>query len=381
VTGAGPGPAAAGRPRVVVLRGHSVNPWELRTWEQLHDAYDVAVLVPRGNLHETGIALERVPVDTVGDRLSRLPGRAAGLATRAVGERYLDLEERLRGADVVHAAELGYWFSWQAARLKRRLGFRLALTCWETIPFVDAYRNVRTRRYRRDVLAATDLFLPTTERARDALLVEGADPERMVVAPPGIDVDRFAAGCSPAPQEGRLVLSIGRLVWEKGHQDLLRAVALLRRRGEGLDLRVLIVGVGDEERRLRAVVDDLDLGGVAEIRGAVPYDELPAVYARASCFVLASLPTPFWEEQFGMVLAEAMAANLPLVVSTSGAIPEVAGPEASSFAPGDWVGLADLLSRVRAGERRAPAPDRLARFSSAAAAARLREAYGRLLAA
>ena len=77
----------------------------------------------------------------------------------------------------MHAAELGYWFSAQAARLRAELGFRLVLTVWETLPFADAYRNVRTRRYRRETLAAADLFLATTERARDALLLEGAPAE------------------------------------------------------------------------------------------------------------------------------------------------------------------------------------------------------------
>ena len=104
------------------------------------------------------------------------------------------------------------------------------------------------------------------------------------------------------------------------------------------------------------------------------------MYARAACLVLASLPTPFWEEQFGMVLAEAMAAHLPLVVSTSGAIPEVAGPTASYFAPGDWVGLAEILTKLEPGARTAPEPERLEAFSSSAAAARLRAAYDGLFA-
>ena len=38
--------------RVVVLRGHNVNPWELRSWERLGAGYDVAVLVPEGNLYD-----------------------------------------------------------------------------------------------------------------------------------------------------------------------------------------------------------------------------------------------------------------------------------------------------------------------------------------
>jgi glycosyltransferase involved in cell wall biosynthesis len=368
--------------RVVVLRGTAASPWDLRPWEQLGDGYRVEAVIPPNNLYDTtGVDVERVPIPTVGGKLPR--GRAGALLTRAVGERYLGLEERLNGADIVHAAELGYWFTAQAAALRARLGFRLAVTIWETVPFGRAYRNVRTRRYRDTVLKAADLFLATTQRARDALILEGAPPECIRICPPGVDVTRFATARDPTPPPGggHLVLSIGRLVWEKGHQDLLRALALLRTRGRR-DVRALIVGVGPEERRLRGVVKDLGLSDVVELRGWVAYDELPRVYAQASCLVLASLPTPFWEEQFGMVLAEAMAAHVPIVAAASGAIPEIVGASGTLFEPGDWVGLAAKLADGPLAEqpspRRAPEPERLERFSALAAAARLRAAYEEL---
>lgn len=365
-----------------MLRGTAVNPWDLRPFEDLGPGYDVRVLEPPNNLYDaSSLGVAREPVATLGGRLPG--GRAGSLVTRAAGERYLGLADRLRGADIVHAAELGYWFSAQAAALRRQLGFRLVLTVWETLPFADAYRNVRTRRYRRATLAAADRFLATTERARDALLLEGAPPERIRVTPPGIDVERFAAARTATPPAGggHLLLSIGRLVWEKGHQDLLRAMALLRQRGRD-DVRALIVGVGPEEKRLRGVVRDLGLADRVELRGWVPNDELPEIYATASCLVLASLPTAFWEEQFGMVLAEAMAAHVPVVAAASGAIPEVIGASGTLFPPGDWVGLARVLAEgplaATPGTRRAPEPERLARYSASAAAARLRAAYGEL---
>lgn len=376
----------SGRRRVVVLRGTAANPWDLRPWESLGDGYDVRVVVPPNNLYDTeGVGLRRIGVRTVGGRAG--DGRLGALATRAVGERYVGLAEHLRGADIVHAAELGTWFSAQAAGLREQLGFRLALTVWETLPFLDAYRNIRTRPYRRATLAATDLYLATTERAGRALLLEGAAADRIRVSPPGIDVERFAAARTPAPgrDSGHLVLSIGRLVWEKGHQDVLRAVALLRAdpTAPRRDVRVLIVGVGPEEERLRALAADLGVADAVEFRGWVPYDELPAVYAQASCLVLASLAVEFWEEQFGMVLAEAMAAHVPIVAARSGAIPEVVGGSGELFSSGDWVGLADALrDGPLAGppaSRRAPEPERLARFSADAAAARLRAAYDELL--
>lgn len=371
-------------PRVVVLRGIAANPWEMRPWEVLHDEglAHVELVVPPDNLYDvSSLKLPTVRVRTAGALMP--PGLPGRWLLKAVGQRHLGLAAALEGADLVHAAELGYWFSWQAARLKPRLGFGLVLTVWETLPFVDAYRNIRTRRYRREVLEATDLFLATTERAAEALALEGVPPDRVRVSPPGIDVDHFSRSCSrPAADEPHLVLSIGRLVWEKGHQDLLRALALLERRGRR-DVRVLVVGTGPEEGRLRAVARDLGVADRVELRGFVPHDQVPALLAQASCLVLASLPTPYWEEQFGMVLTEAMAARVPVVAAASGAIPEVAGGYGTLFPSGDWVGLAQVLAEGplagAPGTRATSDSGRLERFTAAAAAGRLRAAYEELL--
>jgi glycosyltransferase involved in cell wall biosynthesis len=366
------------RPRVVVVRGHQANPWELRPWELLQDRFDVRYLrTGRGWFDTAQLDLPATRVRALRDLLP--PGRLGDTAVRVPGDRYLGLRGALEGADIVHSQELGYWYSDQAARLKDRLGYKLALTVWETLPFADAYRNARTRPYRRRVLAAADLFLPTTQRARTALELEGADPRRIRVSAPGIDVERFAPPAA-APDGPPVILSAGRLVWEKGHQDVLRALALLRR--EGSDARAVLLGRGPEEERLRRYAGELGVGDAVELRHFTPYEQMPAIYAQASCLVLASLPLWSWEEQFGMVLAEAMSSALPVVASTSGAIPEVAGPRASYFAPGDWIGLAgavrEVLGRPRPTEP--DDPERVARFSVRAAADRLAQAYEQLLA-
>jgi glycosyltransferase involved in cell wall biosynthesis len=371
-------------PQVVVLRGTAANPWELRPWELLNDEgfARVRVVVPPDNLYDvSSLRLPTQSVRTVGALMP--PGPPGRLALKALGQRHLGLASAIDGADLVHAAELGYWFSYQAARLKRRLGYKLVLTIWETLPFVDAYRNVRTRRYRRVVLDATDLFLATTERAAEALRLEGAQADRVRVSPPGVDVERFAAGTAPpAGHDSHLVLSIGRLVWEKGHQDVLRALALLGRRGLS-DVRAVIVGAGPEERRLRAVARDLGVANRVELRGFVSHERVPHLLAQASCLVLASLPTPHWEEQFGMVLTEAIAARLPVVAAASGAIPEVLAGYGTLVPSGDWIGLADALAAGPLsgvpGARAHSDAAQTERYSAAAAATRLREAYRELL--
>ena len=369
---------------IILLRGLSVAPWDLRAYERLTDEYRVSALVSRGNLYSTSeLALEQRRARTLS---GLMPGAALGrLAARVAGERFFGLSSALCDADIVHTAELGNWYSAQAAALKQRLGFKLVVTAWETLPLLDAYRNIRTRPYARSVLAQADCFLATTERAREALLLEGAPAERIVVNPPGIELERFAAAREPRPPRdgSHLLLSAARLVWEKGHQDLLRALALLRHRGRS-DVRALIVGDGPEGPGLRELAANLGLHEVVEFRASVPYDEMPSIYARASCLVLASIPVRYWEEQFGMVLAEAMAGHVPIVASTSGAIPEVLGGDARLVAPGDWVGLADALEQgplaTAPGTRRAPQQDRLELFAAASAAERLRTVYRELLA-
>jgi glycosyltransferase involved in cell wall biosynthesis len=372
--------------RIVVLRGHQVTPWEVGQWEALPERFDVTLVETGSNWFDFDTSLPRRRVRALRDLLP--PGRAGDALVRIPGERYLGLAGALRGADIVHAQELGYWYSAQAARLRTRLDFRLVLTVWETLPFRQAYRNVRTRPYRQTVLDATDRFLAVTERARAGLLLEGARAERITVCPPGVDVERFDVPPPDPPPRGHHVLSVGRLVWEKGHQDAIRALAALRRgvveAGDAArSAELTIVGSGPEADRLRRHADELGVADAVTFVAFTRHEEMPRLYAGASCLVLASLATWSWEEQFGMVLAEAIGARLPIVASSSGAIPEVAGDAATYFAPGDWLGLARALRdgplAGAPGARTSGGGDLRERYSVPAAAARLAGVYDDVL--
>jgi glycosyltransferase involved in cell wall biosynthesis len=372
------------RPRVVVVRGHQANSWHLRPWRHLQDEFEVVVVRTPSNWFDTELlGVPTVEARTIRDLLPR--GRAGDLLARLPGDRYLRPAAALAGADVVHSQDLGFWYSMQAARLKRRLGYKLVLTVWETIPFMDTWRNVRTRPYRRLVLREADRFLAATEHAALCLELEGAPRELIELCGPGVDTELFAARPAERPAE-HLILTAGRLVWEKGHQDVLRAVAALRSGaipGPGVPVRVLVIGSGPEEGRLRRHAAELGIADRVEFRAEVPYEQMPAVHAGASCLVLASLPQWFWEEQFGMVLAEAVASRLPVIASTSGAIREVGGDAFTYFSPGDWVALARALAAGPLsrppGERASYPPDLVERHSDRAAAERLRAAYRSLL--
>jgi glycosyltransferase involved in cell wall biosynthesis len=387
-------------PSVLIVRGHLSTPWELRPWLELPDRYEVSYLLTNSNRFATPEGLRSVPARALRDLLPR--GPLGELSAGVLGDRYLSAGDAFSEADIVHAAELSFWFAADAARRRGRNGFRLVQTVWETLPMLVAYRNRHARRFREQVLANTDLFLPATERAALALQLEGVSPERITVCPPGIDTTRFASSHAGRAPSQHTIVSPGRLVWEKGHQDVLRALALLHRgmirtpAGQTVRPRLLIIGSGPEESRLQAYAADLGLSDAVGIRG-VPYEEMPAVFADASAMVLASqaaataslhpfdIPRAFWEEQFGLVLAEAMAAGLAIVSTTSGAIPEVLrGAPVELVAPGDWPAIARALA---AGPLSRPAGARVSypteivrRYSTTAAAERLTSAYDRLLA-
>jgi glycosyltransferase involved in cell wall biosynthesis len=388
--------------RILVVRGEYVTPWELAPWRRLPDEYEVRVLLTRSNRFDAPSEMQFVDVRSFRDLLP--PGPVGELAVSLIGNRYLSADDAFAWADVVHAEELSFWFAADAARRRPRSHFRLVQTVWETLPMLASYRNRQARRHRELVLAHSDLFLPTTERAALALALEGVDPARIEVCPPGIDTERFTTdpGSASRPHAEHVIVSPGRLVWEKGHQDVMRALALLHRGivgardGRPLRPRLQIIGAGPEEARLGAYARELGLGSSVEI-GSVPYDEMPGRLAGASAMVLASqatattyrpfdIPRAFWEEQFGMVLAEAMAAGLSIVTTLSGAIPEVvAGTTAQLIAPGDWVGLAHALAQGPLsrppGERVAYPAAVVERYSTTAAAQRLAGAYARVLAA
>jgi len=179
-------------PSVLIVRGHLSSPWELRPWLELPDRYEVSCLLTGSNRYGVPEGLRTVPVLALRDLLPR--GPLGELPAVVLGDRYLSADEAFATADIVHGAELGFWFAADAARRQRRQGFRLVQTVWETLPLLVAYRNRHARRFREQVLAETDLFLPATERAALALQLEGVPPGRMVVCPPGIDTEP-AASC------------------------------------------------------------------------------------------------------------------------------------------------------------------------------------------
>jgi len=150
-------------PRILIVRGRLVTPWELRPWAELPDRFDISYLLTRSNEFDAGsLPLRAEEVTSLRDRLPR--GTLGEIAAGVAGERYLaDAEPAYAAADVVHAEELSFWFSADAARRKQRHGYRLVQTAWETLPFLRTFRNHHARRYRDPIREPRRITLVETE--------------------------------------------------------------------------------------------------------------------------------------------------------------------------------------------------------------------------
>ena len=115
-----------------------------------------------------------------------------------------------------------------------------------------------------------------------------------------------------------------------------------------------------------------------------PYEEMHPAYNPADLFVLGSAPGKSWMEPFGSVLAEALAAGVPIVSTLSGSIPEVVDGAAVLLPPADLLALRDAFAGLLENRSKGEALSRKGRaraevqYDSRANARAIREADERL---
>ncbi|MGQ9829504.1 MAG: glycosyltransferase family 4 protein [Roseiflexus sp.] len=134
---------------------------------------------------------------------------------------------------------------------------------------------------------------------------------------------------------------IGRLVPEKGVLDLVEAVARLP-----ASIRLRLIGDGALRPVIEARIAALGIAARVEQHPAIPSTRVPDELRRLNALVLPSRTTRTWKEQFGRILVEAMSCAVPVVGSSSAAIPDVIGDGGIVYPEGDIAALADALRRL-----------------------------------
>ena len=169
--------------------------------------------------------------------------------------------------------------------------------------------------------------------------------DRCQIIPYGIDTAQFAQ-CSPEvvrkvrEQFGeRLVVSVGRLVYYKGFEVLIRAMASVRG-------KLLIVGDGPLRSELRMLSSQLGVTDKVVFAGEIDNAAVTSYYHAADLFALASVAR---SEAFGIVQIEAMAAGLPVInTALDSGVPFVSldGETGLTVKPGDPQALAAAINRL-----------------------------------
>jgi D-inositol-3-phosphate glycosyltransferase len=262
--------------------------------------------------------------------------------------------------DVIHAH---YWLSGVAGAFLKQLWGAPLVVSFHTLARVkdvsstgDTPEPIFRKRGEARVIEAADRIIAPTETERGQLIeLYGADPDRVYVVPPGVDLNRFAPGDEVAARrrfgfgDDPTVVFVGRLQPFKGTDIAVQALAHLQRMVP--DARLVIVG-GDSPRgsrgermRLRLAARRLGVADRLRFLEPVPHRELPDLYRAADVVVVPSA-----SESFGLVALEAAACGTPVVATAVGGLRLTVRDGETGYLVGerDPAGFAAALSRVLA---------------------------------
>jgi phosphatidylinositol alpha-1,6-mannosyltransferase len=176
----------------------------------------------------------------------------------------------------------------------------------------------------RFALRHADRVVANSEHTRETLLEMGVDAARITIIYPGVDVSVFRPGLDVSGlreelgigADEKLVFSVGRLSRRKGFDLMVRAVAQVRT--EGVPVRYVIAGIGEDADYLDGLIREHNLQEVAHRIGAVSEADLPRWMNACDLFAMPNREINGDNEGFGMVFIEAAACGKPSLAGMAG---------------------------------------------------------------
>lgn len=271
--------------------------------------------------------------------------------------------------------------------------FRAGLVCYADLGFLQrgsagikltsVASRLREMRRNHDL----DTLIVGSRFMYEQMVKNGFSKEKLVIVPPTVipyDAPRVpyrpghSAGGpgkeSENTKETITIMYVGQLIRGKGVDVLLRALVSVREdeacktaQSEGVTLRCLIIGDGNDATYLRELAEELGIGGLVQFAGWQPHERIVELYDAAAVVVVPSR----WPEPFGMVGIEAMLRARPVVASRVGGIPDwlVDGETGYLVPPDDPQALAGRIADVLTHPERA-------RAMGEAGAVRARDEFG-----
>jgi glycosyltransferase involved in cell wall biosynthesis len=219
---------------------------------------------------------------------------------------------------------------------------KLVLYTWQN---VDRPKRWYVKAVLRATLRASDAVLCANHEAKELLMRIGYRKHLAVLPAIGVDTLVFAPDSRRTYDRTWFTVGyLGRLVVEKGIDTLIEAVAQVAQSMPRPGIRLMVIGDGPQRGALEAQA--ACLGDRVKFVAPMPPMQVAQQMNQLDALVLPSRSTPVWKEQFGRVLTEAMACQVPVIGSNSGAIPEVIGDAGLIFPEGDAIALANCLRQL-----------------------------------
>jgi glycosyltransferase involved in cell wall biosynthesis len=224
--------------------------------------------------------------------------------------------------DIVHVQ--GFSMVFNNLLLRLVTGSSFVLTLHGLYEGVEKLKASRLRPIVSSLLAryldGFDSVVVLSEMDKRSLRALGYGPDGAVVIANGVDGGRFAEREDFVARDGKKsIVCVARFDTNKGHEDLIRALAMVR--DEGIDFRAYLVGSVTDEgylRNIRRLVRQTDLLEQVCIRPSITDAQLADCYSACDVFVL-----PSRQETSPLTILEAMYAGLPIIATNVGGIPEL----------------------------------------------------------
>jgi D-inositol-3-phosphate glycosyltransferase len=213
--------------------------------------------------------------------------------------------------------------------------------------------ELRIASERESIRECQRILVPTEREKQNIIRYYGALPNKIGIAPCGVNlelfqpVERFAAREKLGISDQKILLFVGRIDPVKGIDQLLRALTYLR---SFKGLRLVIIG-GDQYSRteiekLKKLSDELEIQDAVTFIGMVRHDLLPYYYSAADVCIV-----PSYYESFGLVALESLACGTPIVAADVGDLKNIIRQEKAGFVVADndpeklAAGITRVLSR------------------------------------
>ena len=246
---------------------------------------------------------------------------------------------RAEQPDVLHIDEEAFNLAtYQALRLGVEIGARMCFYNW-----ADVARRYPPpfRQFEQYTFKHAHHGLAGNHEAAVLLRSHGWQGPLTLVPQFGVDLQRFTPASTPPPERPFVVGFFGRLMRAKGVLDLLEALTYLPP-----DVHCRLIGQGELSAEVQTQIAQTPLKGRVSLEPLIPSAAVPDAMRSLHAYVLPSRTTPTWKEQFGRVLIEAMACEVPVIGSSSGEIPHVIGAAGLVFPEGNPAALAQAIYRL-----------------------------------